>query len=357
MRTDRMRRGVGIVVVVSLLAAAAVTRAQIVDWLYDVEVVINERTAQARADAASEALGVALMRLTGLPEVPTVPSVAEALRHPDQYYVQYGFTEEQLDDERITRLRVRFAPNLLQRLVSEAGLPLWSANRPVLMIWAAVDGVDGVEILAADSLHPLAAALADHAKLRGLPIVLPAMDLDDEAAVSVDAVLGEVTAVLRDAAVRYGADGVLVLRVRGDETSRWRLAGRLALFDDERELAASRATVEEIAAAAVDPAVDALVARYAVRAGDRNVLALRVEGISEIGQYAALVQYLEQLDFVERVSVDRVEPHVLHVSLVTQTPWAQLKDLFDLDGRLVAMAAPFAPPESEIPMLWRDRTQ
>ena len=97
--------------------------------------------------------------------------MAEALRHPDQYYVQYGFTEEQLDDERITRLRVRFAPNLLQRLVSEAGLPLWSANRPVLMIWAAVDGVDGVEILAADSLHPLAAALADHAKLRGLPIV------------------------------------------------------------------------------------------------------------------------------------------------------------------------------------------
>jgi hypothetical protein len=222
------------------------------------------------------------------------------------------------------------------------------------MVWAAIDGDDGrVQILSADSTHPLALALKARAELRGLPLVLPAMDLDDELAVPVDAVVGGVTLVLREAAMRYRADGMLILRLRGPAPGPWRLDGRIVLPDDDQAFRVEVATPEQLAAAAVDPAVRMLVARYAVQAGEQGFLAFRIDGVSNLDDYAAVVRYLQGLEFIDRVAVDRVDHHALHVSLVTRTPWAQLKDLLDLDGRLVATEAPEFAVGNETLLLWR----
>ena len=65
-------------------------------------------------------------------------------------------------------------------------------------------------------------------------------------------------------------------------------------------------------------------------------------------------ELVEGLEFIDRVAVDRVERHALHLSVFTRTPWGQLKDLFDLDGRLVALSAASFGLGDEIPVLWRD---
>ncbi len=353
-----MNRFAHLIVVLCLFLAVAPARAQVVDWLYDVDVAIVDRSSEARAGAATQALRTVLERLTGLAELPDNDVINAALRNPDRYYVRYGFTEALVDEARITKLRVRFAEGAVLRLVSEAGLPLWSSNRPVFMVWAAVDGVDApFEILGADSTHPLATALLEHGRARGLPLVLPSMDLDDQLAAPIDAVLGGVTLVLREAANRYRADGLLIVRARGGVDGPWDVSGRMVLLDADSEFAFAAPSPDVFAAAMVDPAVDLLVARYAVQAGEEGRLDFRVEGISDIGAYAAVLRYLDGLEFIDAVSVDRVERHALYVSVITRTPWGQLKDLLDLDGRLVAISDMELGIPSQIPMLWRGDTR
>lgn len=349
-----MNRFAHLIAALCLVATVVPVRGQIVDGLYDVDVAIVDRSSEARAGAATEALRLVLVRVTGLAQLPPNAVINAALRNPDRYYVRYGFTEELRDGEQITKLRVRFAEGAVLRLVSEAGLPLWSSNRPVFMVWAAVDGIESpVEVLSAGSTHPLAGALQERAQARGLPLVLPIMDLDDQLAVPIDAVLGGVTLVLREAAARYGADGLLIVRARGGVEGPWDVSGRMVLLDAESEFAFAAPSPDSFAAAMVDPAVDLLVARYAVQAGDEGRLEFRVEGISDIGAYAAALRYLDGLEYIDTVSVDRVERHALYVSVITRTPWSQLKDLLDLDARLVAISDTGLGIPSQIPLLWR----
>ena len=87
--------------------------AEVVDWLYQVEVPVASQSAADRQHAARRALQEMLTRVTGLRDVPMTETVLEALRRPDRFYTGYRF-ETSDDDEML--LEVRFEPEAIQAL-------------------------------------------------------------------------------------------------------------------------------------------------------------------------------------------------------------------------------------------------
>ncbi|MDH3644930.1 MAG: DUF2066 domain-containing protein, partial [Gammaproteobacteria bacterium] len=79
--------------------AAPVAVAEVVPWLYEVEVPVESQTATARQSASRVALLELLTRLTGLTNVPRVEAVSSAMAAPDRYYNQFRFVEVEVVDE------------------------------------------------------------------------------------------------------------------------------------------------------------------------------------------------------------------------------------------------------------------
>ena len=187
-----------------LLAPAAPAMAEPVPWLYDVDVAVQGRDAAARTAVSGEALLVVLSRVSGLAHVPRNARVREALGSPEAYYDRFVF----LDDD---SLRIHFTPSAVLRLVDEARLPVWSANRPQAMAWLVVERGGDRRIV--DGEHPLAATLARRARQRGLVVKLPLMDLEDRMRIQPAVVRGRLFSPLEEASRRYGADLIVAGQV------------------------------------------------------------------------------------------------------------------------------------------------
>lgn len=332
-------------------------RAAKVDWLYDVDVVVADQSAKERTTASREALLIVLRRVTGLRDVPMSEAVTNALEAPQRYYVEYRYRDAPAapmpgkTPAKTLYLTVRFAEAAVQRLIAEARLPLWSSNRPTTVAWIVMAENADRDVLGASDPNPLMLALRAQALERGLPLVVPLMDLDEQLQVSAAVVWGGMFDVLERASARYAADDLLVGRVSRGAAGTWSADWQIWKDGNEQRFTIQSATPEEAGAAIVDRLTDALVARYAVAGGDQQQLHIRVNGIGNVADYGALLAYLGGLEFIDSVQVDEVGPNVVQLSLGTRTQWDRLRDLLALDGRLEPQST--GDPGSAPSLTWR----
>ncbi len=145
-----MRRNRQTLLAGATLCCALSAETAVLDWLYEVETPVPSRTPADRHAAAQQALDTMLMRLTGLSKVPREPAIAAALAAPERYYQRYSFVA----DGGETRLAVSFAPQALHKLIAEAALPIWAADRPVALAWVVVADDDADTPEPAGGLEP-----------------------------------------------------------------------------------------------------------------------------------------------------------------------------------------------------------
>jgi len=338
-------------------------RAAKVDWLYDVDVVVADQSAKERAVASRAALLVVLRRVTGLADVPMNEAVTNALESPQQYYVEYRYKEAPAAGGALSGtvsgkppakalyMSVRFAEPAVQRLVAQAGLPLWSSNRPTTVVWLVMTDNAQRDVLGASDPNPLLLALRTHAEERGLPLVVPLMDLDEQLQVTPAVVWGGMFDVLERASQRYSADAMLVGRISHDPAGTWTAAWEIWRQGSEQRFNIESATPEDAGAAIVNRMTEELVARYAVASADQQQLHIRVDGVASVADYGALLTYLAGLEFIDAVQIEEVSPNVVQLSLGTRTQWDRLRDLLALDGRLVPQTT--STPGSPLSLTWR----
>ena len=146
------------------------------------------------------------------------------------------------------------------------------------------------------------------------------MDQDDKNSITAGAVWGDVASSVQSASSRYDSDLTMTCRLKAELS----LAGR-ALAGDCRYWFAERPIVDvfatprfsDVARASVDGITGLLVARYSVLARELRRWEVRIAGASDVSRYAALLRYVENLDFVDRVSVSQLQPD--HLTLLFDT--------------------------------------
>lgn len=325
------------------ICCGASAHGEIVDWLYDVEVPARSQAANDQRNAARSALREMLMRMTGLQNLPMSEPVVRALNTPERYYVQYRFIQAQDDEEQ--RLRVSFEPKAVQELVSEAALPIWSADRPRVLAWLAVRENGRIHVLDSASDHPLAQGLRERSRQRGVPLRLPLLDLEDRELISPPAVWDGFAFSLHAASRRYDADVVLVGRASLDAEGSWRTRWEFWLNEAPREFSYSDATIEAGAIQAMDEVANELMQRSAVFGLDATTIEIAVRGAGSVHGYAELMRHLAGLEYIERVQVTAAEQETLTLRLVTRSTPERLGELLSKDGAFRRLPAiPGLPP-------------
>lgn len=343
------------VVLLCLLSGSVM--ADVVPWLYEVEVPVENQSRQARLDASGEALLQVLTRVTGLVSVPRVEAVQDALSAPDRYYNQFRYVEvEGVDPEgRPTaelRLIVQFERGSLLRLVKIAELPVWRANRPRVVAWVVLDRGGARSILSPGDSEGLASAMSARARDRGVVVTLPLLDLEDRMLVDPAAVWGRVSTVLDPASARYHADVVLVGRLQQVGGDQWAGAWEFWLDGDLRPLSTSAADPARVVVAGVDFLADELAQRHAVLGRLPRPVRLGVSGVGSARDYGELLGYLAELEFVDDVAVAGVKGDRVGLVVTTRADIDQLIANFRFDRRLAELPGGTSGT-AEVELLWR----
>ena len=246
-----------------------------------------------------------LIRVTGQLDAPANPALLDLVRDASRYVVQRGNPDRD-------NLLIVFDALGLQDALTQRNQPVWGEERPLTLLWVAMDGGPGERGILAASPSPvprsdmletaaesLREQLRDAANQRGLPIVLPLMDVRDLDAVDFIDVWGVFSERLGQASARYGPDAVLSGRIRlgeaGIETARWTLLRRENLFQFPGD--------------SIRSGLDGLADLYALEfsgVGGATSARLTVVDVESLDDYGRVVSYLESLSVLQSVQLERL---------------------------------------------------
>lgn len=313
-----------------------------VGGLYEAEVVVADQGETTRRAALREGLAQVLVKVSGRSSAPlSLPGVLEqASRLVQQYRYQTGEAGAAVGEGEVPaqRLWMVFDPALLNRALRTAGQPVWGAARPLVLVWLAVEDVEGRRLVAAADLTPERMVLEAAGQRRGVPLRLPLLDLQEQQRVAPAEVWGGFWDVLLPASSRYNPQAIVVGRLLQDSRGQWRTYWHLRLGNDIQSWEGAPATLEAAVGAGVDAIADLLGQRFA-QAGDIQAgteLRLRVHGVASLADYARTLAYLRSLNGVSAVQVVRVEADTAIYRLQGETGAATLQ-------RTIALGSTLAP--------------
>lgn len=316
-----------------LLAAQA--RGEVVEGLYAATVPVADQGAASLEAGAAKALSEVVVKVSGSESALKAPAVASAIKSARGKVQQYVFNREPGAGDNLVAT-FEFSGDYVTDLVSGAGLPIWPANRPRVLVWAVVEAAGERSFINPSDTPELAQELRQAFQRRGVPVAFPLFDLGDATAISAEAVWQQQTASAEAASARYAADDILLARVVEATSGGW--VGDWAYLHrgERRDRSGDAPDAGAYFAHGADLVAAEMVARYAVAASGEasNKLQLGISGVQTFADYAAIINWLQALELVQQVGMDRIEGERMQISLTAALDSARLAQLLQLNRRL-----------------------
>ena len=335
---------------VLLLGVAQKLEAVTLENLYQAEVLTDSQSDAQRRIDASEGLSQVLKRVSGRSDILQNPTIVAALKTPEQYYSEFSYARidaakdelaaesEVVPDPQSTApprlvMRIRFASSLIAKVLRAADLPVWGSNRPSVLSWMAIDDESGRQVLGEANRSVFSKTLNQAAQARGVPLLLPLWDLEDNRGVSSSEIWGRFLGRIEAASQRYSPDKILVFRAESEFSGQWRGDWSLGEGGQWRSGTVYGESQAQLARALVMVLASVLSEQYAVTS-TRSEVRLTVEGITEIQDYAEVSRYLEGLTQVMSVQPVRVLTDMIEFKLRSEGEVQQIIDVIALDRKL-----------------------
>lgn len=306
--------------------------------IHSARVQVADQSPQELSRAAREGLAEVVVRLTGRQSSLANPVIGQELSRAEQWLSRFGYSRVPADQPGGTDvlwLDMAFDPEQTSGLVSRAGMPLWGGQRPGVLVWVVLDA-GGRQLASAQAAPALYQGLQRAAVRRGIPLIQPMVDLEDEMALPADAAWAFDVPRIDAASARYHADARLIARVSVEPGDRF--SGEWLLLSPGAPLQrAAAGSAEEFAAAGVEFAAEQLASHYAaapVGGAGSQLYSLQVSGIDSLARQRELLRHLAQSSGVGRVELQRVEGERVQLRLEYTGPANRLADVLTLGGRM-----------------------
>ncbi len=305
-------------ILIALLCCSALAQGAPLGSLYQVEVPVQDQSAAARLQGMSAAIKQMLVRVSGHREVVEQAALAAAIASPARYINGYRYTSYEPEEGVLV---VDFNPGAVQKLLLDNHLPVWSAQRPDVLLWLAVEeGRD--RYLAKDSrVHLPQQAVQAAAARRGLPVVWPLGSDIDAGKVKFADIKGQFAEPILAASRDYAAHSILTGHVRQRGEQDWQAQWQLLRDEQALRWDSSGASLQAVIDGGIDKAADQYAAEFAVvlEAHQENLpLRVRVENIHKLEDYAAASAYLRQLLLTKTLAVAQIAPDSIEFQLALQ---------------------------------------
>jgi len=329
-----------------LLCAGMAAQSAVMPGLYEASVPVPDQSIAARRVALQQALAAVLVKITGDRGALNLLALANLLQNPNQFLQQYRYQQSSADGTAtdgstaatptvmfdLTRtgapaiaptgllLWAKFDPEVLNHAVRAGNEPLWGQERPVTLVWLAIQGNSGQSILSATNNPSVVQAMNSAAGLRGIALIFPRMDAQDHQAIGFPDISSDDVKRIQQASQAYKADATLVgsvyMTTPGQYAARWQLTAG----SESQAWTTSPDTLANVVADGIQTAADHFAQWFAVAAGATGIngVSVSVTGINSVDAYAKVLAYLSGLTAVKSVQVTRVANGTVAFSLDTR---------------------------------------
>lgn len=187
-----------------------------VKGLYEIEIIANSQSAQDRTQAIKQALFAVLDRILVSDDIAKIPVVQQMLFSAQSYVKQFQFSliaADEYSDSDARLIRVQFDEDQMLEVLRKSQVGIWSEIRPETLLWLVVDEEGGRQFYNADAMPDIESALALASKVKGVPLIYPMLDLEEQQRISVSEVLGADSRNLLVASARYEVTSIMTGRI------------------------------------------------------------------------------------------------------------------------------------------------
>lgn len=320
-----------------VVLACQQTAAEQLKGLYTETLQVASQSQRERNRAASKALKMVFTRISGHASVLDNTRINQAARKPEAYLKQYSYQRNKREGSQAELAVVlEFDRSLIDGLLRAEGLPIWADNRPIVLVWIVKEDAQGREFVGRATSPELVKVIKEQARLRGVSVKIPFLDLEDTMAMSPNALWQLNLWTAERAAQRYNADSLLIAKasqltngqwlgewVFTTQGKRWRIDGPMAERDDYVRLG-------------IDFVADQLASLHAIVPVTiaKGGILIRLTGIKDFTDYIRAIHYLEQLAAVRHASPIMIDDNTMLVRLLADGQLEQLQQAIALDNRL-----------------------
>lgn len=265
--------------------------------LYVAEAVVADESSETRNAKLSELLAEVMVRVSGNAGIASQPAAAEVMAAAPSLVQQFRYRTTGDGEQVERRLWARFDAAAVDRMMRERHLPVW-VQRPRVLLWLAAESNGRRELLNLETLPDARDSALQRAGQRGMPLQLPLMDLEDQAALQPADLWSNYGPGIRAASARYPSDAILLGRLSARADGNWQGGWSLLDGGDTQEFQSPALALPAALDFALDQAHNLLAARHAPMPGSGAtggtlVRFGAVRGLADYGRLIAVLSALE----------------------------------------------------------------
>ena len=292
-----------------------------VTGLYQAVVSVSDESTQKRRMALKQALGKVLVKITGDRNINKSMGVTSLLATPGKFVQQYRYRQNSNDwnqDKLAYELWVQFDESALDAALKTYGVPIWEKERPSILVWLVHKKNKDRSFVGIEKGSEYLNILENRASARGVRLLFPLLDLQDNSKISVTDVWGGFTEPILNASKRYQANVVLTSKFTQILPTLWE-SDWSVYFDNQVVNWTSQSDIADIVLEeGIDELVDKLVSRYTQTEGQNTeVIELLVNDINNVDEYAQTFSYLTSIQSVDSVEVKQATPNYILFELTS----------------------------------------
>jgi hypothetical protein len=330
----RICRRIGVMLAMVLFGLAHQAQGMEMPALYTVEVPIDSTQSNAQTEAYRAALADVIVRVTGTTAIVESAEMATMFPNPAQFVMQYRPGQN-------NTIIVSLDGQAIERTLRQAGAAVWGSDRPLTLVWLAVDWGQGErEIVGADDPGRLPGdarsidrnkrlreRILQVAERRGIPIAFPLLDTEDIQNVSFSDIWGGFDERLLSASARYEATSILAGRIKPDDLQ----PNRWSWFLGQDNRMAWNGEPEE----AIGLLADALAAEFMINPNQSiDTIRLAISGIHSVVAYGRVQRYLENLKILDKLIINSVSADTIIYEVEVQGGVPRLSNALKQSGML-----------------------
>lgn len=319
--------------------------------LFETEVVVASQLPAQRSAAFREALSEVLVRVAGGSSVLDSEPARSMLEEPAALVQQYRYYTRPESEPPVLLMWVRFDADGIRRGLQQQGMSYWGGSeRPDTLVWLAVEDRGRRYVVAADDDSDVRRQIELAARQRGVPIVFPLMDLEDQSRARFSDIWGGFFDNVLQASQRYNPQAVLIGRLNRSASGGWSSRWHLQVGGKPSAWSGSSQALAELAQQGIDDSADILAAQFAAAGSSLGAGSVRIAiaGVDTLADYARTDAYLAALSSVSDLQLFEVDGSTLRYALRLN---GSLQDL----TRTVAIGTVLEPVRGEGPGSFRIR--
>ena len=302
-------------------------QAEVVDWLYQsTHPVSSQRTSEVNR-ASRLGMITVLQRVTGAKRLEQTSALRQTLNNASNFVLQHSFTVQQdVSSSTVTQwITIDYDAEAVQGLVRQLGLPIWPSNRPTILLslshWrdGAFEFLNGID----QPQDLLVRVLENAAVLRGLELKWSQNEEPDYGIYNFVDHMTIRNRTFAAGSINLGLDVVLGLELKPFRNHFLLTSIIPTGFPTGKE----RSEIVDNDLAGVEAAfhwvADELFELYGVSTVDNTQIDILVEDILTLKDYLAVLQYLNDWEFVDRVDLTLVTGTSFHFAVHASTSVGQ----------------------------------